>query len=74
VRYCLGKCFFAKSVSSRYRSKNLRRKISLAAEKLLRTNDHYGIPGRQFVSNVSKARVVSAEALANIKDAHVRMS
>jgi len=41
---------------------------------IARTNEHYGIPDRQFVSNVSKARSVSAEALAGIKDAHVRMS
>jgi hypothetical protein len=45
---------------------------------IARTNEHYGIPDRQFVSNVSKARAVSAEvsaeATADIKDAHVRMS
>jgi integrase len=41
---------------------------------IARTNDHYGIPDRQFVSNVSKALSVSAEVLANVKDVHVRMS
>lgn len=41
---------------------------------IARTNEHYGISDRQFVSNVSKARAVSAEALADIKDTHVRMS
>ena len=41
---------------------------------IARTNDHYGIPDRQFVANISKARSVSAEALAGIKDVHVRMS
>ena len=39
-----------------------------------RTNDHYGIPDRQFVTNVSKAQRVSAEALAKVPDTHVRMS
>ena len=39
-----------------------------------RTNDHYGIPDRRFVTNVSKAQSVSAEALAKVPDAHVRMS
>ena len=38
------------------------------------TNGHYGIPDRQFVTNISKARSVSAEALASVKDVHVRMS
>jgi len=41
---------------------------------IAQTNEHYGIPNRQFVSNISKARSVSAEALAGIKDVHVRMS
>lgn len=41
---------------------------------IARTNDHYGIPDRQFVTNISKALSVSAEALANVKDVHVRMS
>lgn len=37
-------------------------------------NDSYGIGRRQHVSNVSKARDVQGEELANIKDEHVRMS
>ena len=41
---------------------------------IARTNDHYGIPNRQFVTNGSKAKTVSADALEKIRDAHVRMS
>jgi site-specific recombinase XerC len=41
---------------------------------IARANEHYGIPDRQFVTNISKARSVSAEALVGIKDVHVRMS
>ena len=41
---------------------------------IARTNDHYGIPDRRFVSNVSKAQSLSAEALGNVKDAYIRMS
>jgi hypothetical protein len=29
---------------------------------IAQTNDHYGIPDRQFVTNVSKAQSVSTEA------------
>ncbi len=39
-----------------------------------RANDHYGIPDRQYVSNVSKARAVSAPDLEKIRDLYVRMS
>ena len=39
-----------------------------------RSNDYYGIPNRQFVTNASKARSLGAEELAKIRDAHVRMS
>ena len=39
-----------------------------------RSNDHYGIPERQFVTNVSKAQSVDGNALAKVRDAHVRMS
>ncbi|MSR15989.1 MAG: integrase [Gammaproteobacteria bacterium] len=39
-----------------------------------RSNDAYSIPDRQFVTNESKARTVTAEALAKVADAHVRMS
>jgi len=41
---------------------------------IARANEHYGIPDRQFVTNISKALSVSTEALAGIKDVHVRMS
>ena len=30
---------------------------------IARTNDHYGIPNRQFVTNGSKAKTVTADAL-----------
>jgi site-specific recombinase XerD len=39
-----------------------------------RSNDHYGIPDRQFVTGESKARSVSVAELDKVKDAHVRMS
>ncbi len=39
-----------------------------------RSNDFYGIPDRQFVSNDSKALVVDGDTLSNVKDDHVRMS
>ena len=39
-----------------------------------RSNDHYGIPDRQFVTNASKAKVVSAADLEQIRDPYVRMS
>ena len=41
---------------------------------IARTNDHYGIPDRQFVTKVSKAQSVSAQALGKVKDVYVRMS
>jgi site-specific recombinase XerD len=39
-----------------------------------RSNDHYGIPDRQFVTNVSKARTVTEPDLERVRDLHVRMS
>ena len=39
-----------------------------------RSNEFYGIPDRQFVSNDSKAVIVDENALANVKDDLVRMS
>ena len=39
-----------------------------------RSNDHYGIPDRQFVTNVSKARTVTEPDLEQVRDLHVRMS
>ncbi len=41
---------------------------------IARTNEHYGIPDRKFVTNVSKAQTMSAEALAKVKDTYIRMS
>lgn len=41
---------------------------------IARSNDHYGIPERQFVTNVSKAQSVDGDVLAKVRDAHVRMS
>lgn len=39
-----------------------------------RSNDHYGIPDRRFVTNISKAKTVQATDLEKVRDAHVRMS
>ncbi len=39
-----------------------------------RSNDHYGIPNRQFVTNTSKAKVVNTSDLEKIPDLYVRMS
>ena len=39
-----------------------------------RSNDFYGIPDRQFVSNESKAVAVDDQTLSAIADEHVRMS
>lgn len=41
---------------------------------IARTNEHYGIPDRKFVTNVSKAQTMSAEALAKVKDTYIWMS
>jgi hypothetical protein len=41
---------------------------------LARDNAHYGIPDRQYVTNVSKARTLSPDDLANVRDPYVRMS
>jgi site-specific recombinase XerC len=38
------------------------------------SNDFYGIPDRQFVSDTSKAKDLPDKQLALIKDEHVRMS
>jgi len=38
------------------------------------SNDFYGIPDRQFVSENSKAKGLSCEQLDQVKDEHVRMS
>ena len=39
-----------------------------------RSNDHYGIPDRQFVTSTSKAKTVQAPDLEKVRDEHVRMS
>ena len=39
-----------------------------------RSNDHYGIPNRVFVTGSSKAKSVSASQLEKVRDLHVRMS
>ncbi len=39
-----------------------------------RSNEHYGIPDRRFVTNESKAKTVTSEQLEKIRDDHVRMS
>jgi integrase len=38
------------------------------------SNDFYGIPDRQFVSDQSKSKDLAQEHLARVKDEHVRMS
>ena len=39
-----------------------------------RSNDHYGIPDRQYVTNTSKAKALSAADLEKIPDPYVRLS
>lgn len=39
-----------------------------------RHNDHYGIPSRVFVTNVSKAKELLETSLERVRDSHVRMS
>ena len=39
-----------------------------------RSNDHYGLPRRQYVSGASKAKTIESEQLARITDPHVRLS
>jgi integrase len=39
-----------------------------------RSNEHYGIPDRRFVTDESKARSVTREQLEKVSDEHVRMS
>ena len=39
-----------------------------------RSNEHYGIPDRRFVTNESKAKTVTNAQLDKIRDEHVRMS
>ncbi len=39
-----------------------------------RSNEHYGIPDRRFVTNASKAKTVTQSQLDKVRDDHVRMS
>jgi len=39
-----------------------------------RSNDHYGIPNRIFVTNTNKAKSILEVDLAKVRDEHVRMS
>jgi integrase len=39
-----------------------------------RSNEHYGIPDRRFVTNESKAKTVTRPELDKMRDEHVRMS
>ncbi len=39
-----------------------------------RSNEHYGIPDRRFITNESKAKTVTGEQLEKVRDEHVRMS
>ncbi len=39
-----------------------------------RSNEHYGIPDRRFITNESKAKTVTSEQLEKVRDEHVRMS
>jgi integrase len=39
-----------------------------------RSNEHYGIPDRRFVTNASKAKTVTRAELDKVRDEHVRMS
>ena len=41
---------------------------------IARSNDYYGIPNRQFVTDTSKAKSVSPHDLDKVRDARVRMS
>jgi site-specific recombinase XerC len=41
---------------------------------IARSNDHYGIPERSFVSDGSKAKTIGQVELDKIRDLHVRMS
>ncbi len=41
---------------------------------IARSNDHYGIPDRVFVTNESKAQTLMAESRTLVRDEHVRMS
>ena len=46
----------------------------IARNVAARSNEHYGIPDRRFVTNESKAKTVTHEQLEKVRDEHVRMS
>ena len=39
-----------------------------------RSNEHYGIPDRRFITNESKAKDITQEQLGKVKDEYVRMT
>ena len=41
---------------------------------IAKSNEHYGIPDRRFVTNESKARDITQKQLGKVRDVHVRMS
>lgn len=41
---------------------------------IARDNEHYGIPNRQNVTNVSRARILTAEDLTKVTDPYTRLS
>ncbi|HFD87408.1 MAG TPA: integrase [Gammaproteobacteria bacterium] len=41
---------------------------------IARSNEHYGIPDRRFVTNESRAKTLIREQLEKVRDEHVRMS
>ena len=41
---------------------------------MAKSNEHYGIPDRRFVTNESKAKDITQTQLDKVKDEHVRMS
>ena len=41
---------------------------------IARSNDHYGIPNRRFVTDGSKAQSITEEQLGRVRDIHVRLS
>ena len=41
---------------------------------IAKSNEHYGLPDRRFVTNESKAKDITQEQLGKVRDNHVRMS
>ena len=42
--------------------------------EVARSNEHYGIPDRRFITNESKAKTLNCAGLDKVRDEHVRMS